>query len=419
MNMTTRLELRPIESLKPYENNARTHSPAQIKQLRKSLREFGFVSPVLITAAGDVIAGHGRIEAARAEGISEIPCVLVEHLTDDQRRAYILADNRLAEAAGWDEELVSSELLALRDAGIDIALTGFSPEDVLLTPTDEVFEDDPDLTFSVTSTAQPGQLWKLGSHRLLCGDATSSESVQTLTGGAQVDLLLTDPPYGISYDGGANKSKTRRKTAIANDNLAGSALIEFLTSTFSAAEKSLHPGASFYLFGPSGHELGAFFAAAAAAALPVHQTLVWLKNRASLSRTDYQPQDEVCLHGQIDALEIPERYSDHERILYGWRDGAAHLWCSDRKQTTVLEFDRPSKSVDHPTMKPIRLLAYLICNSTLPGAVVLDPFGGSGSTLIACEQTGRACRMMEIEPAYCDVIIRRWEALTGKKAVLL
>lgn len=183
MNMTTRLEVRPIESLKPYAKNARTHSPAQIKQLRKSLREFGFVSPVLITAAGDVIAGHGRIEAARAEGISEIPCVLVEHLTDDQRRAYILADNRLAEAAGWDEELVSSELLALRDAGIDIALTGFSPEDVLLTPTDEVFEDDPDLTFPATPTTQQGQLWQLGSHRLLCGDATSSESVQTLTGG--------------------------------------------------------------------------------------------------------------------------------------------------------------------------------------------------------------------------------------------
>ena len=183
MNMTTRLELRPIESLKPYANNARTHSPAQIKQLRRSLREFGFVSPVLVTSDGDVIAGHGRIEAARAEGISEIPCVLVEHLTDDQRRAYILADNRLAEAAGWDENLVSSELLALRDAGVDIALTGFSPADVLLTPTDEVFEDDPDLTPSVTPTAQPGQLWQLGSHRLLCEDATSTESAQTLTGG--------------------------------------------------------------------------------------------------------------------------------------------------------------------------------------------------------------------------------------------
>ena len=419
MNMTTRLELRPIETLKPYANNARTHSPAQIKQLRKSLQEFGFVSPVLITDAGDVIAGHGRIEAARAEGISEIPCVLVEHLTDDQRRAYILADNRLAEAAGWDEELVSSELLALRDAGIDIALTGFSPADVLLTPTDEVFEDDFELTPTSTSTAQPGQLWQLGVHRLLCGDATSSANVQMLAGGAQADLLLTDPPYGIAYDGGTNRSKTRQKTKIENDDLTGSALVRFLVAAFSEAGRLLQPGASFYLFGPSGHELGAFFAAAAASELPVHQTLVWLKNRASMSRTDYQPQDEVCLHGQIDALEIPEHYNDHERILYGWRDGAPHLWCSDRKQTTVLEFDRPSKSVDHPTMKPVRLLAYLICNSTLPGAVVLDPFGGSGSTLIACEQTGRACRMMEIDPAYCDVIIRRWEALTGKKAVLL
>lgn len=202
MNMTTRLELRPIESLKPYANNARTHSPAQIKQLRRSLREFGFVSPVLVTSDGDVIAGHGRIEAARAEGISEIPCVLVEHLTDDQRRAYILADNRLAEAAGWDENLVSSELLALRDAGVDIALTGFSPADVLLTPTDEVFEDDPDLTPSVTPTAQPGQLWQLGSHRLLCGDATSTESAQTLTGGGHkltccLQTLLTEFPMTV------------------------------------------------------------------------------------------------------------------------------------------------------------------------------------------------------------------------------
>lgn len=194
MNMTTRLELRPIKSLKPYAKNARTHSPAQIKQLRKSLQEFGFVSPVLITAAGDVIAGHGRIEAARAEGISEIPCVLVEHLTDDQRRAYILADNRLAEAAGWDEALVSSELLALRDAGFDLALTGFSPSDILLTPTEEVEEDETDLTLPTEPAVRRGQLWQLGRHRLLCGDATSSKDVQTLTGGGTKRSYPHGPP---------------------------------------------------------------------------------------------------------------------------------------------------------------------------------------------------------------------------------
>ncbi len=419
MNMTTRLEVRPIESLKPYVNNARTHSPAQIKQLRRSLREFGFVSPVLITAAGDVIAGHGRIEAARAEGISKIPCVLVEHLTDDQRRAYILADNRLAEAAGWDEGIVSAELLALRDAGFDLTLTGFSPSDILLTSTEEVEEDETDLSLPTEPTVRRGQLWQLGRHRLLCGDATSLHDVQTLTGGGQTDLILTDPPYGIAYDGGANRSKSRRKTEIENDDLTGSALVAFLSAAFSAAAQVLHPGASFYIFAPSGRELGAFFAAADIAELPINQTLVWLKNRASLSRTDYQPQDEVCLLGASVAIDIPERYNEHERVLYGWRDGAPHLWCSNRKQTTVLEFDRLTKSADHPTMKPIRLMAYLACNSTLPGAVVLDPFGGSGSTLLACEQTGRSCCMMEIDPAYCDVIIRRWEAASGQKAVLL
>lgn len=193
MNMTTRLEVRPIESLKPYANNARTHSPAQIKQLRRSLREFGFVSPVLITAAGDVIAGHGRIEAARAEGISKIPCVLVEHLTDDQRRAYILADNRLAEAAGWDEGIVSAELLALRDAGFDLTLTGFSPSDILLTSTEEVEEDETDLSLPTEPTVRRGQLWQLGRHRLLCGDATSLHDVQTLTGGDKAILFSRTP----------------------------------------------------------------------------------------------------------------------------------------------------------------------------------------------------------------------------------
>jgi len=411
VNMTQRLEIRKISELIPYENNARTHSPAQIEQLRRSLREFGFVTPVLIDSAGNVIAGHGRLEAAKLEGIEEAPCVLVEHLSDAQRRAYILADNRLAELSDWDEEKRSAELLALRDGGVDITLTGFGAADVVLTPTAEISEDDCDLTPPAGPTSQPGQLWQLGRHRLLCGDATSPPQVQLCVGeGQSVDLLQTDPPYGADYSSSAG--------SILNDEKKGEALYNFLLPAFSAAADVLTPGAAWYCWAPTGPNLEWFLRAARSAGLPVHQLLVWCKPQFVFGRADYHRQHEVCLHGCSDEDPLGV-YEGYEPCAYGWKDGAAHLWCSDRKQSTILEYAKPTRSAEHPTMKPVQMIAYQICNNTLPGAVVLDPFGGSGTTLIACEETGRCCRMLELDPKYCDVIIRRWETLTGERAVLL
>lgn len=411
MQMTERLEKRKISELIPYANNARTHSPAQIELLRRSLREFGFIAPVLIDGAGNVIAGHGRIEAAKAEGIEEAPCVLVEHLTDAQRRAYILADNRLAELSTWDDVVRDAELLRLRSEGMDITLTGFAASDIALTSTDDVVEDDCDLSLPADPMTAQGQLWQLGRHRLMCGDAMSPPQVHMCVGeGQRVDLLQTDPPYGVGYQGAAG--------SIQNDEKSGEALYNFLLPAFAAAADILSPGAAWYCWAPPGPNVEWFLRAARAAGLSLHQILVWCKPRFVLGRSDYHLQHEACLHGVTDA--DPEGvYESWEPCAYGWKDGAPHLWCSDRKQSTILEYENPTRSDLHPTMKPVQMIAYQICNNTLPGAVVFDPFGGSGTTLIACEQTGRSCRMMEIDPKYCDVIIRRWEALTGEKAVLL
>ena len=408
VQMTQRLEIRKIDELIPYANNARVHSPAQIEQLRRSLREFGFVSPVLIDSAGNVIAGHGRIQAAKLEGIQEAPCALVEHLSDAQRRAYILADNRLAEAASWDEPMVSAELLRLRGEGMDLTLTGFSPADIVLTATDDVHEDDCDLSLPDEATVEPGQLWQLGRHRLMCGDATSPPHVHLCMGEGQLaDLLQTDPPYGVDYSSAAG--------SILNDEKKGEALFNFLLPALTAAADVMAPGAAFYCWAPAGPNLEWFYHAARVAGLPVHQMLVWVKPQHLLSRSDYHHQHEICLHGSTD--DDPDGiYESFEPCAYGWKDGAAHLWCSDRKQSTILEYAKPNRSELHPTMKPVQMIAYQICNNTLPGAVVLDPFGGSGTTLIACEQTGRSCRMMELDPKYCDVIITRWEKYTGRKA---
>ena len=406
MRTTTTLELRPIAELKPYEHNARTHSTEQIEKLRASLREFGFVAPVLITADGGVIAGHGRIEAAALEGFAEAPCVLVDHLTETQRRAYILADNRLAELAAWNMSIVETELLALQNAGFDLELTGFSSE--LLAEPVEVQEDDFDAEPPAEPTCKPGQLWALGRHRLYCGDATQPESYQILMTGDQAALLHTDPPYMVDYDGGPQNSRSR----IANDALPEDAAIDFLQAAFENIKTSLAPGAAFYIWFASGAPGYIFRRACHLSGLAVRQSLVWVKNSATLSRSDYHWQHEAALAG----FKEP---TDAEELGYGWKEGAAHIWLSDRKQTTALFFDKPNRSELHPTMKPVKLCAYLIGNSCPPEGIVLDPFAGSGSTLIAAEQLGRRARCMELDPGYCDVILRRWEDLTGSKAELL
>ena len=413
MKTATRFELRPIAELIPYANNAKTHPPEQIKALRRSLQEFGFVSPVVIDEAGNVIAGHGRLLAAQANGETVAPCVIADYLTEEQRRAYILADNKLSEMGGWDEGLVKAEKLALQAAGFDITLTGFEPEGVSLEPGNEVEEDEADLILPAEPRTRRGDVWTLGRHRLVCGDSTSAADVHLAAGGGQIDLLVTDPPYGVDYQVSAKKGPVR---PIENDDKKGEDLRAFLRAAFDPAADVMVPGAPFYVFGPSGPNQEEFYAAAREAGLPVHQLLIWVKPQLVLGRSDYQNRHEVCLHGSLP--ELPENYEGYESCAYGWKPGAAHRWCSDRKQTTVLEFDKPARSKEHPTMKPVKLIAYLICNSSLPDAVVFDPFGGSGTTLIACEQTGRTCRMIEIDPRYCDVIVDRWEQLTGQKAVL-
>lgn len=419
MNTTTKLEMRRVADLVPYARNARVHSEEQILQLRASLREFGFVAPLLIDAQGNILAGHGRLMAAQAEDMEEVPCVLVEHLTDTQRRAYILADNRLAEQASWDAEMVSLELQELKNAGFDLTLTGFDDADIMLEESTDVYEDDYLPEPPAEPKAKRGQIYQLGRHRLMCGDATVGEDVLRLMSGAQAQLLLTDPPYNVDYTGGPDS----KRDGMANDAMDDAAYEDFLRAVLANAVAVLEPGSSYYLWHADGGPGRSVRNACHYAGLTVRQCLVWVKPSATLGRQDYQWQHEPCLHGQTEAetaaLECGTAFDDHEACLYGWKDGRAHLWRSDRRQTTVLEYDKPAKSAEHPTMKPVRLFGYQVANSTLPEAVVLDMFAGSGTTVIACEQLGRTAYMMELDPANVDVIIDRWEKFAGQKAVLL
>jgi len=411
-----RLVWRKIDELIPYEHNAKLHPAEQIDKLVRSFDEFGRIVPAGIDKAGNLIYGHGRILAARQRGDTEFPCIVIDGLSETQRRAFVHADNLLSET-GTDAEILRAEMQALQAAGFDVTLTGYDDSQLVISPPSEIIEDDADLLLPENPRTSAGQLWQLGDHILRCGDATSAKDVQACTGGGQIDLLLTDPPYGVDYTVTARGVKKR---PIANDDKKGPELRSFLRAAFEVCAPVLSPGAPFYVFGPPGPNQEEFYAALRESGLPVHQLLIWVKPQLVLGRSDYQNRHEVCISGEMphDVDNLP-RYEGFDSAAYGWKPGAAHLWRSDRKQTTVLEFDKPARSDQHPTMKPIKLLAYLLQNSTLPGAMVLDPFGGSGSTLIACEQLGRKCRMLEIDPHYCDVIIDRWEAFTGKKAVLL
>lgn len=389
----------PIGELVPYARNARTHSESQIAQIRASLREFGFVNPVIIDSDRNIIAGHGRVLAAKAEGMTEVPCVLVEHLTDAQRRAYILADNRLAEQSGWDTEMLALELGEIQAAGMDLTITGFSAADLEMEDPNEeppAAEDDGDSgepDADTPSRAQDGDVWKLGDHVLLCGNCTEKPYLDKIFGGGvtqKVDLLLTDPPYGVDYVG-----KTGDAMTIENDGVDRDALLKLLTGSFDAVSEWLREGAAYYIWCAS-KTWDVFAQAVEQLGWPVREQLIWNKDCFVMGRQDYQWKHEPC--------------------LYGWKPGAAHKWCSDRSQTTVIDCPRPKANRDHPTMKPIPLFDYLIRNSTDVGDTVYDPFCGSGTTLLACEQSNRKCVEVELSPRYCDVILRRWETLTGRKA---
>lgn len=378
-----------IEKLKPYKNNARTHSDEQIEKIAKSMKEFGFINPVLVDGNLNVIAGHGRILGAKKLGMKEVPCLFIEDLTEEQKRAYIIADNRLAEDAGWDKELLKIELEDLKNMNFDITLTGFELEDFDFSMDEtEVIEDEFDETIPEEPTSKKGEIYKLGKHFLMCGDSTDINDVEKLMNGVKADMLLTDPPYNVDYEGGTGLT-------IQNDNMDDETFREFLRVSFFNANSVMKEGAVFYIWHADSEGYN-FRGACHDIGWKVRQCLIWCKNTLVMGRQDYHWKHEPC--------------------LYGWKEGASHLWASDRKQTTVLEFDRPSVSKEHPTMKPVGLFDYLIKNNTKKDDIVLDLFAGSGTSIIACEQNGRIAYSMELDPKYVDVIISRWEKLTGQQA---
>lgn len=388
MKTTSEMQLVPIGKLVPYVNNARTHSPEQINKLRSSLREFGFINPVIIDRDFGVIAGHGRILAAKEEGIKEVPCVFADHLTEAQKKAYIIADNRMAMDAGWDEELLRVEIEALQAEAFDLSLTGFDEKELsdLFKDDADVQEDDFDVDAELEKPtfSKSGDVWTLGRHRLVCGDSTKAETFDTLMQGRKANLVVTDPPYNVNYEGTAGKIK--------NDNLADEKFYQFLFDAFSNIEKVMADDASIYVFHADTEGIN-FRKAFSDAGFYLSGCCIWKKPSLVLGRSPYQWQHEPC--------------------LYGWKKSGKHQWYADRKQTTIWEFEKTKKNTDHPTMKPIPLLAYPIQNSSMSNTLILDPFGGSGSTLIACEQTDRDCYTIELDEKYCDVIVKRYIEQVG------
>ena len=386
MNTTTDMQLVAVGKLIPYVNNARTHSPEQLTKLRSSLREFGFINPVIIDREFNVIAGHGRIAAAKEEGMEEVPCVFVDYLTEAQKKAYILADNRMALDAGWDEELLRIEIESLQGADFDVSLTGFGEDELAdLFAGDEekdVKDDGFDLSAALEKAAfvERGDIWTVGRHRLVCGDATSAEDVAALMDGKKANLIVTDPPYNVAFRSGSGLS-------IQNDSMENGEFYTFLYNSFSQMAAHLEKGGAAYVFHADTEGLN-FRKAFVDAGFHLAGVCIWVKNSLVLGRSDYQWQ--------------------HEPVLYGFLKNGKHPWYSDRKQTTIWNYDKPKRNKNHPTSKPLDLLGYPIRNSSQENAIVLDTFGGSGSTMMACEQTNRICCMMELDEKYASVILRRY-----------
>jgi DNA modification methylase len=390
----------PVEKLIPYARNARTHSAEQVAQIAASIAEFGFVNPVLIGPDNVIIAGHARLLAARKLGMTEVPVIVLDHLTETQRRALVLADNRLALNAGWDEEMLRVELESIRDDGFDLELTGFSDdelEDLLREPEEVVAgntDEDAVPEAPETAVTVPGDVWLLGDHRLLCGDATQIEAVEKVLAGGLADMVFTDPPYNVNY-GATMKDKLRgKKRKIANDDL-GEGFEQFLRDAC-VNMLSVTKGAIYICMSSS--ELHTLHRAFTESGGHWSTFIIWAKNVFTMGRSDYQRQ--------------------YEPILYGWKEGTDHYWCGARDQGDVWFVKKPIANDLHPTMKPVELVERAIRNSSKSRDAVLDPFAGSGATLIACEKTGRQARLIELEPKYCDVIVRRWQQFTGKQAVL-
>jgi DNA modification methylase len=439
----TALPVLAVESIQtadliPYARNSRTHDEAQVAQIAGSIREFGFTNPVLIDGANGIIAGHGRVMAAGKLGLKEVPCIRLGHLTETQKRAYIIADNKLALNAGWDAELLKLELQELKLEGVDLGLIGFSNselDEIMLDDdsidSDGLTEDDDVPSLEDSSVSKPGDIWILGSHRVLCGDCTIATNIEQLLAGQLCDGCWTDPPYNVNYESGAGK--------IANDNMGDDDFAAFLYDAYVSMFMALKEGGPIYVAHADTEGLN-FRRSFKDAGFKLSGCLVWVKPQLVLGRSDYQWR--------------------HEPILYGWKPGAAHTWFGGRANTTVFDAakdlpliqledgrwqidmgpsqliisgsdvhveevltsviraEKPKRSAEHPTMKPIELILPMLKNSTKRGAVILDLFGGSGSTLIACEKSGRSARLTELDPRYVDVIVTRWQEFTGKQATL-
>lgn len=397
--LADKIEQWPTAKLLPYARNARTHSEDQVAQIAASIAEFGFTNPILAGSDGIIVAGHGRLAAAQKLGLEIVPVVVLDHLTPTQRRALVIADNRIAENADWDLDVLRIELEALQLEGFDLDITGFDADALA----DLIAGDEPDFDGQTdedavpevveTPISRPGDVWIMGQHRLLCGDATVVESYDRLMQGGAADMVFTDPPYNVNYANSAKDKMRGKDRAILNDNL-GEGFYDFLLTALTPTVA--HCRGAIYV-AMSSSELDTLQSAFRAAGGHWSTFIIWAKNTFTLGRADYQRQ--------------------YEPILYGWPEGAQRHWCGDRDQGDVWSIKKPQKNDLHPTMKPVELVERAIRNSSRPGNVVLDPFGGSGTTLIAAEKSGRIARLIELDPKYVDVIVRRWEEFTGKQAI--
>ena len=383
--MELKIEYLPIKALKPYEKNTRKHQKKDVENIARSIEKFGMNDPIGIWKDNIIVEGHGRLLACKQLGMTEGPCVRLDHLTDEQRREYAIAHNATAELSEWDLDILSDELaeLNLSDFDFDFGIEGQEENEVVEDEAPEVDEENDPIS-------KPGDIWQLGRHRLMCGDSTDKATVEMLMDGKKANLVVTDPPYNVNYEGTAGKIK--------NDNMDNDSFYRFLFDSFTNMEYAMADDASIYVFHSDTEGLN-FRKAFADAGFYLSGCCIWKKPSLVLGRSPYQWQHEPC--------------------LFGWKKSGKHQWYAGRKETTIWEFDKPKKNSDHPTMKPIALISYPIKNSSMSNCIVLDPFGGSGSTLIACEQLDRICYTMELDPKYCDVIIKRWETLTGEKARLI
>lgn len=385
----TKYYLADIGTLIPYARNSRTHTDAQVAQVAASIKEFGFLNPVIIAADNTILAGHARVLAARKLGLDKVPCIKAENLTEAQKRAYIIADNKLSLNAGWDEELLAVEISDLKDESFDLSILGFDDSELskLLSPSGENIKDDDfdiDAELEKPTITKEGDIWKLGRHRVMCGDSTLPQNYEILMEGRLANLVVTDPPYNVDYEGSAGKIK--------NDHMGNEAFHTFLLAAFNRMNENMASDASIYVFHSDTEGLN-FRSAFDEAGFHLSGCCIWKKSSLMIGYSPYQWQHEPC--------------------LFGWKKNGKHRWYSDRKQSTIWEFNKPTKNDLHPTMKPVPLIAYCIKNSSMTNTLVLDPFLGSGTTLVACQQSDRSCFGLELDPKYCDAIVSRYVSTVG------